>query len=105
VVRRMRARRRGVAVFYGSIAGIVPTPHLGAYGASKAAVNTFVEILLEECRGSGVNIHLVCPPMVATPLIEQATSNPKSFAQATEQNLFADPEDIVRRVEAGVGKG
>jgi NADP-dependent 3-hydroxy acid dehydrogenase YdfG len=107
VVPRMRARGRGVAVFYGSIAGIVLTPHMGAYGASKAAVNAFVEILLEECRGSGVAIHLVCPPMVATPLIEQAlsTSNPKSFAQATEQKLFADPGDIVQRVEAGVAKG
>lgn len=107
VVPRMKSRGRGTAVFYGSIAGTVLTPHMGAYGASKAAVNAFVEILLEENRGSGVGIHLVCPPMVATPLIDQAlsTSNPKSFAQASEQKLFADPEAIVTRVEAGVAKG
>jgi NADP-dependent 3-hydroxy acid dehydrogenase YdfG len=107
IVPRMRARGRGRAVFYGSVAGHALTPHLGAYCATKAAVNAFVEILIEENRGSGVALHLVCPPMVKTPLIDQAreTSNPKSLQQASEQNLLADPHDIVDRVEREVARG
>jgi NADP-dependent 3-hydroxy acid dehydrogenase YdfG len=107
IVPKMRARGRGRAVFYGSVAGHALTPHLGAYCATKAAVNAFVEILIEENRGSGVALHLVCPPMVKTPLLEQAraTSNPKSLQQASEQNLLADPHDIVDRVERGVSAG
>ncbi len=104
VVKRMVARRRGSAAFYGSVAGYALTPHMAAYCASKAALNAWVEVLIEEARGSGVAIHLVCPPMVATPLIDQArqTSNPNSLKQATEQNLFADPEDVVERVERAI---
>jgi NADP-dependent 3-hydroxy acid dehydrogenase YdfG len=107
IVPKMRGRGRGRAVFYGSVAGHALTPHLGAYCATKAAVNAFVEILIEESRGSGVALHLVCPPMVKTPLLEQAraTSNPKSLKQASEQNLLADPHDIVDRVERGVSAG
>ncbi len=107
VVPKMRARGRGRAVFYGSVAGYALTPHLGAYCATKAAVNAFVEILIEETRGSGVHLHLVCPPMVRTPLIDQAraTSNPKSLEQADAQDLFADPHDVVDRVEREVARG
>ncbi|MBC7172062.1 MAG: SDR family oxidoreductase, partial [Polyangiaceae bacterium] len=100
VVKKMAERGRGSAVFYGSVAGYALTPHMGAYCASKAALTAYIEVLIEETRGSGVSVHLVCPPMVATPLIDQArnTSNPKSLMQATEQNLFADPDDVVDRV-------
>jgi NADP-dependent 3-hydroxy acid dehydrogenase YdfG len=107
VVNAMITRGAGSAVFYGSVAGYALTPHMGAYCASKAALNAFVEVLIEEARGSGVAIHLVCPPMVATPLIDQArhTSNPKSFQQASEQNLFADPDDVVERVERAIAAG
>jgi NADP-dependent 3-hydroxy acid dehydrogenase YdfG len=57
----MLRRGSGDLIIYGSLAGHVLAPHLGAYSASKAAVNAFAEILIRENAGSGVRILLVCP--------------------------------------------
>ncbi len=98
---------RGQIVLFGSIAGAVLAPHLGAYCASKAATNAFAEILIEETRGSGVHMMLVCPPMVNTPLLKQAeeASNPKNIQMAKDQNRLATPEFIIGQVEKGLAKG
>lgn len=107
VLPSMRAASKGRIIVYGSVAGYALTPHLGAYCASKAATNAYVEILGEELKGTGVHVHLICPPMVNTPLIEQArgTSNPKSIQQATREGLLADPEKVVEAVDRAVEKG
>lgn len=107
VLPSMLARRQGKLVVYGSVAGYALTPHLAAYCASKAAINAYMEILSEELKGSGVEVHLICPPMVNTPLIDQArnTSNPKSIQQAARENLLADPEAVVDAVEKGIERG
>jgi len=92
---------RGQIVVFGSIAGYVLAPDLAAYCASKAATNAYVEILMEETRGSGVHVILVCPPMVNTPLLNQATenSNPKNIQMAKATNRLASPEFIIDKVE------
>lgn len=103
----MLARRSGDVIVFGSIAGQVPAPHLGAYGATKAAVNLFTEVLIHENRGSGVRILLVCPPMTDTPLLEQArtTSNPRSIQLGREQRRVADPEAVVTEAETAIERG
>lgn len=103
----MVASRSGDLIFYGSLAGEVPTPHLGAYNASKAAVNRFAEVLIHENRGSGVRILLVCPPMVDTPLLKQAIegSNPRSIQIGIEQGRLAKPDVIVRLAEEALERG
>jgi NAD(P)-dependent dehydrogenase (short-subunit alcohol dehydrogenase family) len=50
----MRARGGGQMVVLGSLTGYVPPPGFGAYSASKAAVNAYVESLAHEERRSGV---------------------------------------------------
>jgi len=98
---------RGQIVVFGSIAGYVLAPHLAAYCASKAATNAYMEILIEENRGSGVQLMLVCPPMVNTPLLKQAeeNSNPKNIQMSKEKNRLASPEFIIDQVEKGLVKG
>jgi short-subunit dehydrogenase len=85
----------------------VLAPHLGAYSATKAAVNAFTEVLIRENAGSGVRILLVCPPMTNTPLIVQATesSNPRSIQVGLEQGRMADPEVVVDAVEEAIERG
>ena len=69
---------------------------MGAYSASKAAPNAFVEVLIEESRGCGVNIMLACPP-----LLKQATetSNPKAIRDSIEKGRLADPGVMIDDVE------
>lgn len=81
VLPRMQARGRGEFVSFSSMAGHWPLMYMGAYNASKHAVAAFTEVLHHENRNLGVRIVCVCPPIVATPLLDQARNStwPKLF--------------------------
>jgi NAD(P)-dependent dehydrogenase (short-subunit alcohol dehydrogenase family) len=106
VLPEMQRRGNGELVIFGSIAGSVLAPHLGSYCATKAATNAFAEVLIEETRGSGPHLMLVCPPMVNTPLLKQATenSNPKNIRMSIEKGRLADPEVMIDEVERGLAR-
>ncbi|MFT5709538.1 MAG: NAD(P)-dependent dehydrogenase (short-subunit alcohol dehydrogenase family) [Halioglobus sp.] len=106
VLPAMMDRKSGRIIVFGSIAGHAMVPHMGAYCATKAAVNTYIEILQNEIRDSGVNVHLVCPPAVNTPLIDQslATDAAGSMKEAKKSGRLADPEKIVDAIDRGVSK-
>ena len=102
----MIKRKSGRIIIFGSVAGHALVPHMGAYCATKAAVNTYVEVLQNEIRDTGVNVHLVCPPAVNTPLIDQSleTDSAGSMREAKESGRLADPEKIVDAIDKGVAK-
>lgn len=102
----MLQRQAGRIIAFGSIAGTALVPKMGAYCASKAAVNAYIEVLQNEIRGSGVSVHLVCPPAVNTALIKQSldTDTPGSLLEAQKSGRLADPEKIVDEIEKGVAK-
>ncbi len=106
ILAEMKQRQLGEMVIFGSLGGSVLVPECGAYCASKAAVNAYTEILIEENRGSGVHIMLVCPTLVNTPLLQQAveTSNPKNIRDSIKKNRLADPDSIIDAVERGLKK-
>ena len=102
----MLERGAGRIIAFGSIAGIALVPKMGAYCATKAAVNAYMEVLQNEIRATGVRAHLVCPPAVNTSLIDQtlATDSPGSIIEARESGRLADPEKIVNAIEKGVAR-
>ncbi len=102
----MLERRDGRMILFGSIAGHAFVPKMGAYCATKSAVNAYVECLQNEIRDSGVKLHLVCPPAVNTPLVDQtvATDTPGSISEAKNSGRLADPEKIVDAIDKGVAK-
>lgn len=106
VLPAMLERRSGRIIAFGSIAGTALVPKMGAYCATKAAVNAYIEVLQNEIRESGVRAHLVCPPAVNTPLIDQTldTDSPGSIRQAKQSGRLADPEKIIDAIEKGVKK-
>ena len=106
VLPSMLERGSGRIIAFGSIAGIALVPKMGGYCATKAAVNAYVEVLQNEIRDSGVRAHLVCPPAVNTPLVDQtlATDSPGSIKESKEKGRLADPEKIVDAIEKGVTK-
>jgi len=57
-------------VFVASMAAIAPGYGYTAYGASKAGVLAFAEALRSELAPRGIAVGVVCPPEVATPLVE-----------------------------------
>ncbi len=102
----MMERKTGRIIAFGSIAGIALVPKMGAYCATKAAVNAYMEVLQHEIRSSGVRAHLICPPAVNTTLIDQtlATDSPASIIEARKSGRLADPEKIVNAIEKGVAR-
>lgn len=103
----MEARGHGEIILYGSMAGDVLTHNLGAYCATKAATNAFAEVLVHENRNSPVRILLVCPPMVDTPLLEQAMeAGPESLkaSRRTGSNM-ASPSRVIEAAEAAIERG
>jgi len=100
---RMLERGSGELVNFASIAGWVPTPHFGAYNASKFAVVAFSEVLFHENRGKGVKIVCVCPPPVATPLLDQAKSRPRVLEQPGMGPI--QPEAVLDAIEGALARG
>ncbi len=63
------ARRAGVLVAVGSVAGDRGRPPYPAYGASKAGLHAFCEGLRGRLRGTGVDVVVVKPGPVDTPMV------------------------------------
>ena len=106
VLPAMLERKSGRIIAFGSIAGHALVPKMGAYCATKAAVNAYMEVLQNEIRDTGVRAHLICPPAVNTPLVDQTinTDTPGSIMESKEKGRLADPEKIIDAIEKGVAK-
>lgn len=59
---------RGRVVLFSSVAGRMATPLLGAYAATKYAIEALADSLRCELRGTGVSISLIEPGGVDTPM-------------------------------------
>ncbi len=107
VLPKMLARNTGQIVIFSSTGGSVFVPECGAYCASKAATSAYAEMLMEENRNSKVHFMLVCPPLVDTPLLAQATntSNPKIIQASIKNKRFVSADFIIDKVEKGLSKG
>lgn len=99
----MVARKHGDFIAFGSMVSHWPIMYMGAYAASKFAVAAFTEVLYHENRDSGVRFACVCPPAVATPLLQQArdTTWPKMFDSAKP----VSPEAVLDSIDRALDRG
>ncbi len=66
----MAARRRGQIAIMSSLASFRGFPGAPAYCASKAAVRIFGEALRDEWAGKGVEVSVICPGFIKTPMTD-----------------------------------
>jgi short-subunit dehydrogenase len=69
----MLERRSGKIINIASMFGLMPAPSGIAYATSKHALVGFTRTLMVELKGTGVDVHLVCPGFIQTNLFENAT--------------------------------
>ena len=70
VISVMQKRRRGQIALISSMAGIVHgLARAPAYCASKSAVKSFGEALRNKLRPKGIEVSVICPGFIKTPLI------------------------------------
>lgn len=73
MIPRMAARKAGRVVFVSSRATLEPVgAGMGAYVATKAAINALVSALAAENRDAGLNINAVLPSTIDTPANRQS---------------------------------
>lgn len=72
LVPAMVRRKQGAVLNVGSLAGIITSPGMGTYAATKAYVNHLSEGLRAELSGTGVTVTVLCPGPVKTEFQEVA---------------------------------
>jgi NAD(P)-dependent dehydrogenase (short-subunit alcohol dehydrogenase family) len=71
---------KGRIVHVGSIAGKTTVPTLGPYSASKHAVEAVTDAMRQELRSWGVEVSLVEPGAIATPIWEKSKASNAELA-------------------------
>jgi NAD(P)-dependent dehydrogenase (short-subunit alcohol dehydrogenase family) len=117
-IRAMRpggaAGRGGSIVNLSSIAGLIGTPGLAAYSASKGAVRLLTKAAAVECArfGFGVRVNSVHPGLIQTDMLDnlfretvdlgiapdEQSSRDAAFAQQPMMDVRAVPQDIANVV-------
>jgi 3(or 17)beta-hydroxysteroid dehydrogenase len=102
----------GSIVNLSSVASLVPTPFITAYGASKAAVDHLTRSVALHCARAGMSVrcNTVHPGQVRTPMLEglfarmaaEADVSPEEFSQGFLQAIplgrYQEPVDIANAV-------
>jgi NAD(P)-dependent dehydrogenase (short-subunit alcohol dehydrogenase family) len=93
---RFLPRGKGHVINIASLAGVLPTPGLALYNASKAAVVIFTEATRLEVNKHGVNVSAVLPSFTNTELVA-GTRSPKGMRNC-------EPCDIADAVVALIAR-
>jgi NAD(P)-dependent dehydrogenase (short-subunit alcohol dehydrogenase family) len=101
-------RTRGRIVFVGSIAGRSALPFLGAYAASKHALEAVADSLRLELRPFGVDVSIVEPGTIRTPIWTKSAELARSLADGAGsalQELYGERTAALGRVARARGAG
>jgi NAD(P)-dependent dehydrogenase (short-subunit alcohol dehydrogenase family) len=99
-------RSRGRIIFVGSIAGLSALPFLGAYAASKHALEAITDTLRVELRPFGIEVTIVEPGTIRTPIWTKSAEVADSLAGGAPPALgalYGERIAVFRRVAAERG--
>jgi NAD(P)-dependent dehydrogenase (short-subunit alcohol dehydrogenase family) len=88
-------------VMISSVAGLVSSPGLVAYSASKGALHAAVRSAAQELKERKIRVNCVAPGYVETPMMEQSRAeNPAGFEAIAQRQFlgFAKPEEVATAV-------
>lgn len=102
VLPHMRARRTGLIVNVGSIAGKLTLPWMNLYSATKSALGTFTEGLRMELMRDGVGTMLVCPGYVKTAFQQHTIRGSAPEAVARRRYMAITAEECAKAIVRGV---
>jgi 3-oxoacyl-[acyl-carrier protein] reductase len=96
----LRAKKSGVILNVGSVAGIRPRPGLTWYNSSKGAVNILSKSMAAELGPDNIRVNSICPVMGATGLLEafmgmpDTPENRKKFIATVPMGRLSEPQDV-----------
>ncbi|WAC02427.1 SDR family NAD(P)-dependent oxidoreductase [Lacinutrix neustonica] len=93
-IRKMVAKGSGKLVFVSSVAGLSTTPYLGAYNASKHALEAIVQSLRDELTPMGLTVATINPGPYDTGFNDRMYDN---YAQWFNEDTHFTP---IKKIEA-----
>ena len=69
----MRKQNKGSIINTASIAGLMGSPHIAVYSASKHAVVGLTKSVAWECTGTGVRVNCICPGLIESRMLSTIT--------------------------------
>lgn len=97
----------GRIVNVGSISGKIASPYLGAYAASKFALEALTDVLRLELREWGIFVSIVQPDTVATPIWDKMRASTEELSQnfpPEARQLYKKHLARIRKVTRKMGK-
>ncbi|MGD0525408.1 MAG: SDR family NAD(P)-dependent oxidoreductase [Polyangiaceae bacterium] len=98
-------RSGGTIVMLSSVAGVVSSGRMGAYAASKFALEALSIALRAELVGTGVRVLVVRPGPVDTPFREHAVTTDGRAGVRLRSAAVQTADDVADQVIAGVDSG
>lgn len=99
----MLTRNKGSIINTASIAGLLGTPQVAAYSASKHAVIGLTKSAAIECAGTGVRVNCVCPGLIESRMLSAIVNarNPgnapipnEKLAERIPARRLGDPSEV-----------
>ena len=102
----MLKQNKGSIINTASIAGLIGSPMIAVYSASKHAVIGLTKSAAWECTGTGVRVNCVCPGDTDTPMLrdeleqlgEDVSAGLASSASVRPLRRLGTPEDVAAAV-------
>ena len=97
---------QGRIVNMGSIGGLSVIPFVGAYCASKFALEALTDALRMELKPWGMEVSIIEPGSVATPIWRKGVAHAEASieGQASAETLYGTTMDRMRKVIQGTGE-
>ena len=93
----MKGRKSGSHILIGSVADWHAFPGNAAYAASKFGARGLHEVLLEECRGSGVRCTLISPGATDTAVWDRL--DPDARVDLPNRSEMLSPDDVAAAIQ------
>ncbi|HET7842265.1 MAG TPA: SDR family oxidoreductase [Terriglobia bacterium] len=100
-------KARGRIVMMGSISGRIATPFIGAYAASKYALEAMTDALRVELMPWGIEVAIVEPGSIATPIWEKSRQRSGEIARgivAERRELYHLQYEAMRKAAKETGE-
>jgi short-subunit dehydrogenase len=98
-------RTGGAVVMISSVAGVVASPRMGAYAASKFALEALSMSLRAELVGTGVRVVVVRPGPVDTPFREHAITTDGRAGVRPRAAQVQSPDDVADQTLRAIDRG
>ena len=97
VVPHMEAQGSGKIVNMVSVAGLRPSPGMGVYGISKAAIVMLTQVLAVELGHANVQVNAIAPGVIKTRFSQMLWQTPQiaePLLRSMPLGRFGEPEDV-----------